>query len=279
MIGLSYSYAQSGQLGCCTNPGAGLLTCSADKLALLDQGCCPRPEGNFSNYYKSGQNTNNPLNYAECSSSFFYINQGCSGIEACAIGCCCSDIGGNIKPEAQCKGTGQVFHKGATSCADICIIAQCSDGIDNDNNGCADFEKDTGCTGPADNTESGGTCLSEGANCNNPNYEPKISNFEVNAAKGQKKFLLSWQDECKSNSLYYELYRCQGVGCTNFELIFTMTKNSFEDISEILEFGKIYTFKVKAFYNLQSATPFAIKTRSEERRVGKECRSRWSPYH
>ena len=23
----------------------------------------------------------------------------------------------------------------------------------------------------------------------------------------------------------------------------------------------------------------AVKTRSEERRVGKECRSRWSPYH
>ena len=22
-----------------------------------------------------------------------------------------------------------------------------------------------------------------------------------------------------------------------------------------------------------------VKTRSEERRVGKECRSRWSPYH
>ena len=24
---------------------------------------------------------------------------------------------------------------------------------------------------------------------------------------------------------------------------------------------------------------FAVKERSEERRVGKECRSRWSPYH
>src|SRR2546425_9731363 len=24
---------------------------------------------------------------------------------------------------------------------------------------------------------------------------------------------------------------------------------------------------------------FAVKSRSEERRVGKECRSRWSPYH
>ena len=29
----------------------------------------------------------------------------------------------------------------------------------------------------------------------------------------------------------------------------------------------------------EHAPPFAILTRSEERRVGKECRSRWSPYH
>ena len=28
-----------------------------------------------------------------------------------------------------------------------------------------------------------------------------------------------------------------------------------------------------------SVGPFWIKDRSEERRVGKECRSRWSPYH
>ena len=25
--------------------------------------------------------------------------------------------------------------------------------------------------------------------------------------------------------------------------------------------------------------PFSMRSRSEERRVGKECRSRWSPYH
>ena len=25
--------------------------------------------------------------------------------------------------------------------------------------------------------------------------------------------------------------------------------------------------------------PYMVKKRSEERRVGKECRSRWSPYH
>ena len=28
-----------------------------------------------------------------------------------------------------------------------------------------------------------------------------------------------------------------------------------------------------------SNTPVAVRMRSEERRVGKECRSRWSPYH
>src|SRR2546423_13886905 len=26
-------------------------------------------------------------------------------------------------------------------------------------------------------------------------------------------------------------------------------------------------------------SPLALRTRSEERRVGKECRSRWAPYH
>jgi len=29
----------------------------------------------------------------------------------------------------------------------------------------------------------------------------------------------------------------------------------------------------------EAATAFLYLERSEERRVGKECRSRWSPYH
>ena len=32
-------------------------------------------------------------------------------------------------------------------------------------------------------------------------------------------------------------------------------------------------------HKLESRLPGEISTRSEERRVGKECRSRWSPYH
>ena len=31
--------------------------------------------------------------------------------------------------------------------------------------------------------------------------------------------------------------------------------------------------------NLAKLLEFQHRTRSEERRVGKECRSRWSPYH
>ena len=32
-------------------------------------------------------------------------------------------------------------------------------------------------------------------------------------------------------------------------------------------------------YNLDTAYIFGNELRSEERRVGKECRSRWAPYH
>ena len=54
------------------------------------------------------------------------------------------------------------------------------------------------------------------------------------------------------------------------------------------ELGKVYIERGKyqtAFNQLSKATRLkedyaeAYRERSEERRVGKECRSRWSPYH
>ena len=33
------------------------------------------------------------------------------------------------------------------------------------------------------------------------------------------------------------------------------------------------------FWDKETNLLFAVQERSEERRVGKECRSRWSPYH
>ena len=46
----------------------------------------------------------------------------------------------------------------------------------------------------------------------------------------------------------------------------------YEDISKILQ---QYSSSIEAI----SANYDSKTTRSEERRVGKECRSRWSPYH
>ena len=37
--------------------------------------------------------------------------------------------------------------------------------------------------------------------------------------------------------------------------------------------------KVTLVISLENRDPKKLLTRSEERRVGKECRSRWSPYH
>ena len=34
-----------------------------------------------------------------------------------------------------------------------------------------------------------------------------------------------------------------------------------------------------AWQNYEAGRAIVLRTRSEERRVGKECRSRWSPYH
>src|SRR3712207_7633342 len=55
----------------------------------------------------------------------------------------------------------------------------------------------------------------------------------------------------------------------------TMTPGPAADGDPAAE-GKVahYTRELSGYAKLQSTRP-----RSEERRVGKECRSRWSPYH
>src|SRR3989344_1473473 len=260
---VSLNTAFADEVGCCSNPGAGPLTCSTDRLALRDKECCPKPEASFPGYYKSQQNPDGPTNSNECAANFFFLNKACSDltITACALGCCCSELGGSIKPEAQCKGTGLTFYKGQTNCNLVCPVPQCNDAIDNDNNGCADFEGgDLGCTSPADNAESGGSCVTEGAGCSNPNYMPKLSNLEVIPVKGQKTFLLRWKDECSETAVSYDVLRCKESGCTNFALVGITNTNSFEDVSGDLLFDTTYTYQIKSRYNLQTATPAITKT-------------------
>ena len=47
--------------------------------------------------------------------------------------------------------------------------------------------------------------------------------------------------------------------------------------SELLEGWHTYSFQAACHHGV--ATEYVWMNRSEERRVGKECRSRWSPYH
>ena len=46
---------------------------------------------------------------------------------------------------------------------------------------------------------------------------------------------------------------------------------------ELSLFFSIFVFL--QFWNMFNAKAYRTQLRSEERRVGKECRSRWSPYH
>ncbi|MBI2654693.1 hypothetical protein HYX02_07870 [Candidatus Woesearchaeota archaeon] len=248
------------EVGCCSNPGAGAITCSADLLVPRDKKCCPQPEENFPSYYKSAQNADNPADYNECTTNFFFPNKVCSGIGACALGCCCSELGGSITAGARCKGTGLAFYKGQTNCNQVCPTPQCNDGTDNDNNGCADFEGgDLGCTSPADKSELGGSCTSEGTDCNNPSHIPSLSNLEIKPVKGERKFFLRWKDECSQTSVSYDILRCNGNECTNLELVGTTNTNSFEDSSVDLLFDTAYTYQIKAKYNIQTATPTITK--------------------
>ena len=52
------------------------------------------------------------------------------------------------------------------------------------------------------------------------------------------------------------------------------------DIESYIDTCKYYPLSnVKIIVNKETLEDMLTELRSEERRVGKECRSRWSPYH
>ena len=65
-----------------------------------------------------------------------------------------------------------------------------------------------------------------------------------------------------------------GTGTMASGITQTFAVNGFEVIERGRRESSIETSKAGIIKNLEK-----LLTRSEERRVGKECRSRWSPYH
>src|SRR2546426_7429585 len=43
--------------------------------------------------------------------------------------------------------------------------------------------------------------------------------------------------------------------------------------------ANVFAFRAGFDVRIKAMAPLSLEWRSEERRVGKECRSRWSPYH
>ena len=62
---------------------------------------------------------------------------------------------------------------------------------------------------------------------------------------------------------------------------FNQAANSAQSASRQIEsaISQVKSQLVRSFSEMQKSMEKAFAERSEERRVGKECRSRWSPYH
>ena len=69
LISLTAVYAD--EVGCCINPGAGILACTTQKLVQRDAECCPKPETSFPSYYDT--ETLGPSSYNNCVDNFFFI--------------------------------------------------------------------------------------------------------------------------------------------------------------------------------------------------------------
>lgn len=247
------SLAQDSGLGCCINPGSGLLACATETLSQISQ-CCPQPEAENLEYYNT--DVLGPENFDFCNSNYFFPGQSCDAISQCQLGCCCSGLSGEVKVQAQCTGESTEFHLGETDCNSICDVPQCNDGIDNDNNGCADFPTDFGCESLSDSEELGGTCAQASApNCENTAFVPKILKLKSSTVKGQKQVQLEWENECSSTLSFNNVYRCEGSNCNNFEQIGTATAR-FVDEDNLLKFDVPYTYKIEAHHSVQTATPF-----------------------
>ena len=91
----------------------------------------------------------------------------------------------------------------------------------------------------------------------------------------------------KIYAIFIAVIKCFILACGISLLLFFFYDNELEFTKDNIKcvVGSIHALllAVVGVLNLLSAKMWSVEhsstTRSEERRVGKECRSRWSPYH
>ena len=80
-----------------------------------------------------------------------------------------------------------------------------------------------------------------------------------------------------SGTIVYLLY--VGIVAKTFTLYMTVLFLGTFFLVTAFYFSKLYTFEALVNPVHHATKTIFVCVRSEERRVGKECRSRWSPYH
>ena len=90
------------------------------------------------------------------------------------------------------------------------------------------------------------------------------------------------EDKAQEN-LYEKLVNAQKLATSQKNLIYTALAEKLNQFMDILDSWRLYA-KTHSLYDLiwkiyNDRFYYDYLLRSEERRVGKECRSRWSPYH
>ena len=100
---------------------------------------------------------------------------------------------------------------------------------------------------------------------------------------GEKKYLLGTEEQQEWMKEYF--FAPRGIGFTEPGTVATdsaefsaynVAKSFYQNYPEVFNLDYIAS-KVKV--DREEVRKRLKTTRSEERRVGKECRSRWSPYH
>ena len=243
----SYSQAQTSDAGCCYSPNAGLVVCN-----LVSRNTCV-------DRYR--QPLEQFLPGVKCTADSSPAKT------LCELGCCCYDFDGKqfgeLAPHLQCQirpgYTPDKFRVGptATECANLCDVPECRDGIDNDNDGCVDYDRsdpsyDDDCAS-ADQLIEGN--LGGIKTCFEPTVSCSITKLVVTPEKGEKKIRLRWQEgesQCRINE--YSIFRCQGDSCTPtniFKTVILKTINSSYYTFLLFEFNIIkFDLKVR-FYSRQ----------------------------
>src|SRR2546430_10233722 len=105
----------------------------------------------------------------------------------------------------------------------------------------------------------------------NRNYVPRHYFFFFSSRRRHTRFDCDWSSDVCSSDLHS---RGRGIGRLMLDVVITLTR-------EWPELDHLWLHVMRhqtAARRLYLSCGFEV-IRSEERRVGKECRSRWSPYH